>query len=634
MYHFGRLEKTLLAVCFFCFLSQELFGQNGQGTGQVVIISTSDLHGYVRSYDYYRDQSVEDYGFSKASSLIRKLKTDYPDAFLVDTGDTIQGNPMSDVHYKSFSNGRKEPIPMIKAMNLLKYDVAVPGNHDFNFGLSYLKKSIKEAEYPYICGNIFTTDKKGNQNLKSPFLSEYKIIKKKIGQNTVNVGFIGFSPPDIEKWDRRHVKDKLVVKDILETAKVLVPKIKKKGADIVIVLLHGGIATGDYKAKMNDPGYHLALLDGVDAVATGHAHQLFPDQKFFQKGKPDKEFDQKQGTLHGKPAVMPNYWGSHVGLIKLNLKREKNTWKVLSGTGEALPVKSYPEDPAIVAATLAEHQATLDYVRTPIATLKTPITSFFSRLADTAIIHLINKAQSTYVKKRIAAEEGSPYAALPILSSAAPFRNGFAGKDDYTLIKAGPIAIKDIANIYVFPNTIAAVKVNGAGLKGWLEHAAKNFASIDFSKEGAVNIINPQFQGYNFDVIDGVTYKIDISKPIGERIINLSWQGKPVSPSMEFIVVTNNYRAFGGGSFPGLDGSTVVFEDLVENRDVILEYVKAEKVLDITADDHWSLEKISPNKVRLFYETSPDAVEFSPPWIKKPTKSEKDETLLKFFIDL
>lgn len=635
--------KRFFAVVFCLSFSLSFFFISSlraeEKTPEIVIMATSDIHNYVRSYDYYRDREISEYGLSKAATLIKKIRKEYPDAILVDNGDTIQGNPMADLAYKSyFSKKLKGPISIITAMNQLKYDVMEVGNHDFNYGINYLEKVIKDAKFPIICSNMFSVGKKGEADKSKPFLTEYKIIKRKIKGQPVAIGFIGIAPPGIEKWDMRHIKGKYVVTDALQATKEVLERVKKEGAEIVVALVHGGIEVeASYKDRTDNPGYYIAKLDGVDAVVTGHAHAEFPSKDFFGQGKENKEnkdIDIKQGTIFGKPVVMPRYWGSHLGVIKLKLKRAGDSWKALSGSGEILAVKDSYEDKEVMKVAQKEHTATLRYIRTPLASLLNPVNSFFSRVTDTAVVQIINDAQTEFVKERL---KDTEYKDLPVLSAAASFRSGFGGREDYTNIKQGKISFKHVSDIYMYPNTISAVKVNGAAIKDWLEQSAKNYATFDPRIDEEVNILNPQFKPYNFDVIDGITYEIDISKPVGERIQDIKWQGKPLEMSMEFVVATNNYRASGGGSFPHLDGSNIIFDDLIENRDIVLEYLRMKKVVEAKPDNNWKLALIPDLKAKLYFESSIDGEAFkNTPLITPDTsgKDLRDGYLRKYFISL
>jgi 2',3'-cyclic-nucleotide 2'-phosphodiesterase/3'-nucleotidase len=190
---------------------------------------------------------------------------------------------------------------------------------------------------------------------------------------------------------------------------------------------------------------------------------------------------------------------------------------------------------------------------------------------------------------------------VPVLSAAAPFKAGFGGPNDYTDVPAGPLAIHNAADLYLYPNTLTAVKVAGAGVKAWLEKSAQWFNRIDPARKEPQELINRRYPTYNFDVLQadssggGLTYAIDVTRPVGERIVDLRYGGKPVADTQSFIVVTNNYRASGGGGFPGLDGSNVVLFAPDANRDVLIDYVRAAREItrkDFGAMRNWHFAEV------------------------------------------
>jgi 2',3'-cyclic-nucleotide 2'-phosphodiesterase/3'-nucleotidase len=202
------------------------------------------------------------------------------------------------------------------------------------------------------------------------------------------------------------------------------------------------------------------------------------------------------------------------------------------------------------------------------------MTSYFADVGDPGAIQIVNMAQAAYVKDYIAANLPA-LASLPVLSVSAPFKSGFGGGNDYTDVAAGNLAINNAADLYLYPNTVYAVKVNGDEVKAWLETAAKRFNQIDPAKTTEQPLIST-FPGYNFDMFTDpdMQYEIDVTQPVGSRIKNLTYQGAPVTSAMNFIVATNNYRASGGGNFPGLDGTKTVYASPDANRDVLISYIK------------------------------------------------------------
>ena len=268
-------------------------------------------------------------------------------------------------------------------------------------------------------------------------------------------------------------------------------------------------------------------------------------------------------------------------------------------------------------------QATLADVRAPVGEIASPIHSYFAFIAADPSVQIVNAAQAWYVRRL--AQSVLSLAGLPILSAAAPFKcGGRGGPDYYTDVAAGPIAIKDVADLYVYPNSLRVVKISGAVLHEWLERSASLFLRIDPHSRDRQTLLDGAFSAYNFDVIAGVTYAIDVTQPArydseGElvvaeshRIVDLRFQGEPVDPSRDFLVVTNSYRAGGGGNFPGCDGSTVVFEAPDANRDALMHYIVETRKVEPRTDATWRFAPW-PADVIVTFTTSPAAAAAAPP---------------------
>ncbi len=625
-------KRRLAAIILFSFLAAVAFGQ----TVDLTILATSDMHNNYLNYDYFSDLPTEHYGLVKLASAVKAEREAGKNVLLVDNGDNIQGNPFGEYLFKNPPTAAS-PSPIMTLMNAAGYDVMGLGNHEFNFGLDYLAQVTAGADFPIVNANVMKA------GTSTPYFTPYVLLKRELkdrdgaGQ-TVTVGVTSFVPPQIVAWDGAHLTGKVEVRDITDAATAVVAEMKKGGADIVVLLAHTGIVDFPRKGGEENTGYYLTQISGVDAVVTGHAHQKFPSPTFAKL----TGVDLAKGTLNGVPVVMPGSFADNLGRIDLVLEKQGDGWARVDAQARLLPVWDAKEKKSLLAADeslskllASAHEGALAYIRAPIGggeaggpsagELLAPLNSFFALVSDTYTIQIINEAQIWYAATAL---KDTPYASLPVISAAAPFKaGGRQGPKYYTNVPAGPLAVKNIADLYVYSNTITFVKLTGAEIKEWLEMSAGQFNRIDPAVKEEQLLINDKFPTYNFDVIDGVTYKIDVTKPMrynedgtlrdasSERIVGLSFQGAPIDPAQEFVVGTNNYRAFGGGNFPGVGPGKIIFASPDENRQVILKYIESVGKISPKADDNWSIATIGAAGPVVFL-TSPLAQDFAPAGIQ------------------
>ncbi|GAB3001279.1 bifunctional 2',3'-cyclic-nucleotide 2'-phosphodiesterase/3'-nucleotidase [Psychrosphaera aestuarii] len=601
------------------------------------IMETTDIHMYFANYDYFRKTKTESIGFVNTATLIKEARSEVLNSVLIDNGDLLQNSPLGDYEAQI----RRDSIlagdthVAFKAMNLMNYDVANIGNHEFNFGLEFLKASIEGANFPYISANVYEKSKNDEVvNTFLPYLIKAKTLDDGNGHTyDINIGYIGFVPPQIMQWDKSHLEGKVFAEDIIKTAQKFVPEMKAKGADIVIAIPHSGLSMQDHKEGAENVALMLSKVPGIDAILFGHHHRLFPGDPTFD-GFEHLGINNKTGKLNGVPAVMPGFFGNHLGLIDLELTLSDNgQWSIKESTVSVRAIASGSKrndtfvdlaeaDKAVSEAIKAEHEATIKWISESFAELAHPINSYFSLVQDDPSIQIVANAQIDWGKRFIL---GTELDGLPVLSAAAPFRAGRNGSEDFTYIEAGKVSLLDVVSLYVFPNTIRVIKLTGQDVKEWLERSAGQFNQIDPTSSEPQYLLNDSFPSFDFDVIDGVTYEIDITQPSrynteghlqnksAHRIVNLKYKGIPINLDGEFLVVTNNYRASGGGKFPNIDGvSRETFEGPDENRTVLRSYIQAQSNMNKGAgikalpDSNWRFKPIKTlAKLDVFFTSSP-----------------------------
>lgn len=571
------------------------------------LLETTDLHMNLLAWDYYQDRPTAEFGLERTATLIKAARAEAPNSLLFDNGDLLQGSPLGDFVARIQPLAAGAVHPAYKVLNALGVDAANIGNHEFNFGLPFLRQAIAGANFPYVSANVHIEDGDGNPDNDAHAFTPYVILDRRFTDtegktHALKVGVIGFVPPQILIWDRSHLQGRLSVRDMRETAHRLVPKMKAEGADLVVAIPHSGFERGETPRFSENSVARLSEVPGIDAILFGHSHGEFPGPAFASHPK----VDLARGTINGVPAVMPGRWGDHLGVIDLTLERRDGRWVVADSRAHIRPIfdrKSrqplVAADPAVAPLVAAEHAGTLAYVRGAVTRTVAPIHSYFAQVADDPSVQLVAQAQLAYGKRAL---QGTEFEGLPLLSAAAPFKTGGRqGFGYYTDIPAGPVAVRNVADLYIYPNTVQIVRTTGAQVREWLEMAAGAFHRIDPAGPPEQMILNPGFPSYNFDVIDGLSYRIDLTQPArydragklvapqARRIVELQHQGKPLDDAARFAVVTNNYRASGGGAFPALDGRLTIVESPDETRQALVDYLRTKPEIDPRADDNWRI---------------------------------------------
>ncbi|MCG5439399.1 bifunctional metallophosphatase/5'-nucleotidase [Micromonospora foliorum] len=539
-------------------------------TWDLTLLGTSDTHGNVYNWDYYRDAEYDDskqndIGVAKLATLINQIRRERRGkaTLVLDAGDTIQGTPLATYYAKQepiTATGEKHP--MARAMNVIDYDAVTLGNHEFNYGLPLLDLWIRQLGFPALAANAV------NAKTGKPAFLPYVIKKVSLGfaAPTLRVGILGLTNPGVAIWDKGNVEGKLRFDDMIATAAKWVPIMRARGADLVLISAHGGDSgTSSYGPELpneNPVALIAQQVPGIDAILFGHAHSEVVEK-----------FVTNEQTGAQVLLSEPSKWGQRLTRMDFTLAREHGRWTITKKSATMLNTNTVVEDPKVLAAVRAQHQKTVAYVNQIVAQATVEMSTVESRYKDTPILDFINHVQAEAVTTALA---GTPYASLPVLSQASPFSRT-------AVFPAGDVKIRDVAGLYVFDNTLEAVVLSGAEVRAYLEYSAKYFRTFAAGAPVDPEQISdsPTVPDYNYDVISGLDYDIDISKPVGQRITRLVLPGTdtPVPDNAQFVVAVNNYRRSGGGNFPGIV-KTQVYNAQQEIRQLLIDWAQARGTID------------------------------------------------------
>ena len=572
------------------------------------VLATSDIHLHIHPHDYYADRTLRSLGLARTATLIRRQRAQAPNVLLLDNGDFLQGTPVGDYIADNPGLLKEHPHPAIAAMNLLGHDAATLGNHEFNYGLDFLRQALAGAAFPLVSANLLGAP--GGKPLLPPFvILERSLTDDEGHRRCVHIGVTGFLPPQIMAWDS-HLAGQVTTQDILAAAREVVPRMRARGADIVIALAHSGIGPAEHREGMENAAVPLAGVEGIDAIVAGHSHALFPSPAF--EGHPG--VDAGRGLIGGVPAVMPGFAGSHLGVIDLTLQHDGRRWRVTDSDSRLLCAEGLPPDEDLLRATAPAHQATLARIRQPVARTEVPLHSHFARIAPSAMLQLVADVQRDAVREAL---RGTAHEGLPVLSAIAPFRTGGrGGAGHFTDIPPGPLTLRDLGALYPYPNTICALLLTGAQLRDWLERAAGQFNRIEPGAPGQM-LLDAGFPGHHFDVIHGLRWRIDLRQPPRfdhegalanpgtRRIEGLEFAGRPLRDDMRFILATNSYRAGGGGHFPGCGPEAGVWRSAAPLREILAAHVRRQGTIAPAAEPFWSFAPLGGTRV--LFDTGPGA---------------------------
>ena len=542
-----NIRKTLFCFLLLCVAAG--FPQPGQVAPervQITILGTTDLHGNINPIDYYTNKP-DNRGLAKVATLIKRIRGEQPNVLLIDSGDTIQGSPLESFHGRKNNQPRD---PMMLVMNSLKYDAMAVGNHEYNFGLKVLEKARQEAQFPWLSANTYET--KTGKTHYQPYL-----IRDVAG---VKIGILGLTTPGIPNWDNPPNYAGLEFHNPISEAMKWVAVLRgKEKVDVVVVAMHMGLGedlrTGEVSPGQvpheNDAVQIAKQVPGIDVIFMGHTHRDVPSL-----------------YINGVLITQANAWGRHLARADMYLEKSPQGWRVYAKAARTIPTDDRVEaDPEVVKLAEPYDRETQAWLGRTIGESAADLSAKDARFRDTAILDLIQKVQL---------EAGNAD-----VSMVASFNSE-------ARIAKGPVSVRDIAGLYVYENTLAVLEVTGQQLKAALEHSAEYFKTYVPGKPIAEQI-NEKIPSYNFDIAEGVNYELDISKPIGQRIQNLTFKGQPVKPDQKFRLATNNYRVNGGGGYEMYKAAPVVYRSSEEIRELIIDWLEKHKTVPIEPNNNWKL---------------------------------------------
>ncbi|HEX8177485.1 MAG TPA: 5'-nucleotidase C-terminal domain-containing protein [Pyrinomonadaceae bacterium] len=513
---------------------------------QVVILSTTDMHGNIYPIDYYTNKP-DGRGLAKLATAIKQARKESPNLLLLDSGDTIQGTPLAYYHNKK---NNAPPDPMMLAMSALKYDAMAVGNHEYNFGLKNIEKARREANFPWLSSNTYKAGTE--ENYYAPY-----IVKE---VNGVRVGILGLTTPGIPNWENPQNYAGLEFRETVSEARKWVPILREKErVDLVVISMHMGIEEDLRTGEPNPssvPNENAAVriareVPGIDVILMGHTHREIPSL-----------------FVNGVLLAQANHWGRHLARVDVYLDKVGDRWRVAAKSGRTIPMdEKVQPDPEILALAKPYDEETQAWLGRVIGESPAELTSEGARFQDSAILDLIQRVQL---------DAGKADVSMTALFNAQ------------ARIPRGPVTVRDIAGLYIYENTLVTLEVTGQQLKDALEHSAKYFLPFVPGKLPS-ELVNDKIPSYNFDIAEGVTYDLDVTKPAGSRIQNLRYKGKPLAPTQKLKLVTNNYRVNGGGGYEMYKGAPVVYRSSEEIRELIVDWVERNKVIPAEPTRNWRL---------------------------------------------
>ncbi|MEM8653383.1 MAG: 5'-nucleotidase C-terminal domain-containing protein [Pseudomonadota bacterium] len=550
--------------------------QSGHVIGRLRILATSDLHMQLRGFDYYRDRQTLTSGMTRIATLIREIRAEAKAAgdlvITLDNGDSLQGTPLDDLAIRELDS----PHIFYRALELMSYDAAGLGNHDFNFDLAHLIDSVREARVPVVCANARRVDGGGLP------VSPWVVLNRNLAGQPLRVGVFSILPPQTLIWDADHLSGRIVFDDMTEAARTAISDLQAQRCDIIVALAHTGLGERSERTGQENALWPLSTLEGLHAIVAGHTHLHLPDPK-----APENS-ETARGILNGKPVVMPGAGADHLGVIDLELARKDMRW-FIAGAKAALRSATVQEDQELSDMTAPIHDATRKHLSQVIGHTSVALHSYFGAFGTSSALGLIAAAKQEAINQLGVVPDG-----VPLLSSVPPAKmGGRGGPENYVDIPAGALSLRHVFDLCTFPNRLAAVLVTGAQLADWIEMSAGLYSQITPGVCGQM-ILDAARPAHGSDLFFGIEYVLDLSvparfdangdlaNPSSRRLVSLRYQKRSVAPSDRFAIALSSYRANGGGHVRALEAATPLKLPSLSVREALQTYIKSDNF------PHWA----------------------------------------------
>ncbi|MGH7591115.1 MAG: 5'-nucleotidase C-terminal domain-containing protein, partial [Gemmatimonadales bacterium] len=450
--------------------------------------------------------------------VVDSLRRRFPgEVVLVDAGDLIAGDPFA-AYFAVVAP--QDPDPMVDALNGLAYDAAVPGNHEFDFGVPFFQRAMNGVRYAIVAANLSTAD-------GAPMFAPYTVIQR----GGVKIAIGGLTTPAALVLDRGPVKGRVRIERIASAAPALVQRLRAEG-DVAVVLVHSGMdGASSYDTTGIGPEDDAVALAGAaskpDLVIVGHSHREMVDS-----------------VVAGVHFVQPKAFARSVAVVHLSLAQQGGRWVITAVHADAVPLDREPESAALVRRLALAKRAVTDWIGQPVGSAAGAFPAQGARATPTPLMGFIGEAM-----RRTAHADLAAVAAYTTTGG----------------LPSGEIRRSDVYPLYPYENTLKAIRITGAQLRAELEQSARYFK---VTPEGRVTL-NDSVPGYDDDMVWGADYLVDLTKPVGQRVTSLAVKGHPVAPTDTFTLALSSYRQTGTGGFDMLVGAPVTYDRGESIRNVI-----------------------------------------------------------------